>query len=627
MKRFFPILTFALLILFMPIFFGSYVYATTGKEKVIEIKAKKFSYSPNIITVNKGDLVVLKLTSEDVTHGFFLDGYGVDFFVNPGETRSTIFRANKTGRFSFRCSVTCGSFHPYMIGYLKVLPNRKFHVGLLTIFLLGIGSLIITRKKIGNPENKLFKSIPLNWKFELTNYKGVRNFLKNRWFPFVPILINIFIFTVILVAGWTGGIGAGNYNFGIMIVWILWWVLLMIIMVPFFGRIWCMVCPLPVFGEWLQRLKIIGVRRKKLFGLNKRWPNRLRNLWPTNIIFLVATFFSGFFTVMPIANFILLGIIIIGAIVISLIYEKRTFCLFFCPVSGFQGLYSNFGSVEVRVKDPDICKNHTPKTCYVGNENGYGCPWMELPYDMNRNTYCGLCMECFKSCPYDNMAFNLRTPAKDFFVERKRTDDVYNRRGLDEAFKSFIMVGAVIMFYIAMQGPWGWVKDIVRAHNFTGYLAYLPIYSLLCLAFIPGLFFIFSYLSKKMSGNKEISLKKVFVNFSYCLVPIGIARWIAFSLGVILPNGSYLLHVVSDPYAFGWNLFKTANFAWTPVLTGTMSYLQTGILILGLIFALEFGHKLSRITYSNEKEAKRGWIPILIFLIGLSVFFHWLFGG
>jgi polyferredoxin/plastocyanin len=599
----------------------------SGKQRTIEIRAKRYAYSPSVITVNKGETVIIKLISEDVSHGFYLDGYDIEFSVAPGETRTVNFKADKSGRFSFRCSKTCGEFHPYMIGYFKVQPNTKYYAGMSLIVLLGIGSLVLGRRTRGNPHEKLFGIIPLDWRFELTKYKPVRALFKSRWFPFVFILLNVFVFTIILIAGFVGGFSAGNYNFGVMIVWILWWVLLMTIFVPIIGRFWCMICPFPLIGDWLQRGKLVGVGRQKSKWLNKKWPKKFRNLWPLTVLFFVATFFSGFFTVRPFATFLLLTAIIGAAVIISLIYEKRTFCLYVCPVSGFQGLYANFAACEVRVKDPEICKTHTPKTCYVGNDKGYGCPWLELPYDMNRNTYCGLCLECFKTCPYDNMAFNLRPFGADFLSERKRTDDLYNRRGLDEAFKSLTMIGILFAFFITMQGPYGFIKDMVRATTLGGYALFLGVYTVLNFLLVPGLFLLFSYLSKLASGNKEVSLKDVFVNFSYALVPIGVARWAAFSIGIMLPNGSYILHILSDPFAWGWNLFGTAGYPWTPVLTGAMGYLQTGILIIGLIFALEYGYKFARQTYANEKEALRGWIPMLIFILGLSIFFLWLFGG
>ena len=618
MKRLIPV--FILTILFSQ--------AAAGKEVRIELRAGRYSYSPGVITVNKGDLLAIKLVSEDVTHGFFLDGYDISGFVHPGETREIIIKADKVGRFTFRCSVTCGEFHPYMIGYLKVRPNINLYAGVSLVFLLSLGSLLLVLIRKKNPSNRLFGFIPMDWRMELTKFKPIRALFKSRWFPLVPLIINLFIFTVILTSGIVGGFSSsGNYNFGIMIVWILWWVILMLFLVPVLGRFWCMVCPFPMFGDWLQRGRLINVGRKKSFGLAKKWPKELRNLWPLTILFFVTTFFSGFFTVRPLASFILLAIIIGFATFISVIYEKRTFCLFFCPVSGFQGLYANFAASEVRVKDPAICKKHTPKTCVVGNENGYGCPWMEQPHDMNRNTYCGMCLECFKTCPYDNMAFNIRPPGTDLLQEPKKIAGTYGRQGFDEAFKGLSMVGIMIVFFLTMQGPFGIFKDMVRATTLGGYFTFLLGHLLLTFLALPGIYSLFIFLSKIMSGDKNASFKRVFSAFSNIFIPLGLGIWAAFSVGIILPNGSYLLHVISDPFAWGWDLFGTANIPWTPFQTGIMPYIQILFLLVGLVFSLEYGYKIAGQVFSKKGEAKRGWIPIAVFLLGINIFFMWLFVG
>ena len=119
-------------------------------EQFFEIKARKFSYTPNIIKVNKGDLVRIRLMSEDVHHGLFLDGYGMKTSAYPGQDGSLKFTADKQGRFSFRCSVTCGEFHPYMVGYLVVQPNSRFNIFASFVLLIGIINLLFvaTRRKM-----------------------------------------------------------------------------------------------------------------------------------------------------------------------------------------------------------------------------------------------------------------------------------------------------------------------------------------------------------------------------------------------------------------------------------------------------------------------------------------------
>lgn len=92
----------------------------------IRINAADFSYSPGRITVNQGDRVEITLTASDVVHGFALDGHDINVRVTPGISERVAFTANLPGKFRFRCSVSCGSLHPFMIGELVVTPNNPF---------------------------------------------------------------------------------------------------------------------------------------------------------------------------------------------------------------------------------------------------------------------------------------------------------------------------------------------------------------------------------------------------------------------------------------------------------------------------------------------------------------------
>lgn len=112
------------------------------KPRVIDIVAKRFEYTPNRISLKKGELVTLRMESLDVTHGLYLDGYEINIKARPGLIGKATFVADKTGRFSFRCSETCGEFHPYMIGFLEVTPNSRFHsflwaIGIAFVLILG----------------------------------------------------------------------------------------------------------------------------------------------------------------------------------------------------------------------------------------------------------------------------------------------------------------------------------------------------------------------------------------------------------------------------------------------------------------------------------------------------------
>ena len=56
----------------------------------ISIDARRFGYSPARIKVNKGDILILRFSTSDVSHGFHLDGYPIELVARKGVT----FRRN-----------------------------------------------------------------------------------------------------------------------------------------------------------------------------------------------------------------------------------------------------------------------------------------------------------------------------------------------------------------------------------------------------------------------------------------------------------------------------------------------------------------------------------------------------
>lgn len=95
--------------------------APTGRN--VTITANQFAFDPPVLRVNQGDRVRLTLHAADVVHGFYLDGYGLKTRIEPGLSQYVEFTADRPGKFRYRCSVSCGSLHPFMIGELVVSPN------------------------------------------------------------------------------------------------------------------------------------------------------------------------------------------------------------------------------------------------------------------------------------------------------------------------------------------------------------------------------------------------------------------------------------------------------------------------------------------------------------------------
>ena len=89
-------------------------------ERVIQITAKKFEFSPDSITLKKGEPVVFEISSGDRKHGFSLRAFGIRSDVLPGKVSRIRFTPDKTGKFTFSCDVFCGEGHEEMTGTVVV---------------------------------------------------------------------------------------------------------------------------------------------------------------------------------------------------------------------------------------------------------------------------------------------------------------------------------------------------------------------------------------------------------------------------------------------------------------------------------------------------------------------------
>jgi len=392
----------------------------------------------------------------------------------------------------------------------------------------------------------------------------LKRLARMRSFQFLAILPNFLLFYLFLIAG-LFGTPVGNANILIVFVWILWWVLLIAVMVPFGSRVWCTMCPLPFFGDLVQRRKLIGVRPgnspgtgNRFFGLHRRWPRKLSNIWLQNFGFLLLATFSALLVTRPLVSTIVFGLLILLATALALVYRFRAFCNYVCPISGFLSLYAMTAKIALRAKDEDVCRACKSKGCIRGNERGWACPWNVYMGKLDRNNYCGLCMECVKSCPNDNIGLYTRPFA---------TSDVLIK-GYDEAWKASIMLVLAFTYSIVLLGPWGWLKqwaNVTESGDWTGFAIFGLAQAALALVVFPGLYYLSVLAARRLGGIRGVPAKEVFLRYSYMLVPLGLLAWVAFSVPLLMINGSYILAVASDPLGWGMDLFGTAGFHWRPL--------------------------------------------------------------
>lgn len=569
----------------------------------ISFKAEKYGYSPSRIVVNRGDKIVLKPTSMDVTHGFLLDGYPVEFIIKQqginylkytwedDEGKSNTdwdkvseieFTADNPGKFTFRCTQICGNLHPFMTGELIVRPNSPYHFMISLSLWIAFSGLLLFRfnpgvQSAGLRRINILESLPwLKW------------LVRRRSFQFLVLLPGVIIFYLFVLSSLWGS-PVGNRNIAIIFVWILWWFALKAIFIPLGGRIWCMMCPLPAPAEWLSRKSLTAVHyiqkpfkslHHRFIGLQKDWPEMMRNMWLQNFIFLAMISFGIILITRPVATAVMFLLILALTIVLALVFRHRVFCLYMCPVGGFLGNYSMASMTEIRAIDPVVCVNHKEKSCYSGGPSGWACPWNQYIGKMNRNNYCGFCMECIKSCPNDNVGVFIRPFGSDRVI-----------RGYDEMFNIIIMLVVAIAFSITMLGPWGSIKaaaNVTESGQIIPFLIYLAAIWGSALLVFPSLFALAARGANRLAGN-PVSNREITLRLSYILIPVGICSWIAFSLPSIMVNYNYVLSVLSDPLGLGWDIFGTADYLFKPFYPDWIPVIQGTILLFGLYFGLSRG--------------------------------------
>jgi cytochrome c oxidase subunit 2 len=90
-------------------------------EQVIKITAKRFEYSPNVITIKAGVPVIFEFTSLDRVHGFTVpDLGGIRATIEPGKVTRVRIVAPKAGTYEFHCDLFCGDGHEGMTGKIIV---------------------------------------------------------------------------------------------------------------------------------------------------------------------------------------------------------------------------------------------------------------------------------------------------------------------------------------------------------------------------------------------------------------------------------------------------------------------------------------------------------------------------
>jgi len=263
------------------------------------------------------------------------------------------------------------------------------------------------------PEDIFIGMAPPEGKYTLNllKFDQIRNFFSSKAYPGGLQLVTAAVFSLIFLMAFAGN-RSPDQNVSVLLVWAMWWPMLTISW--FVGaRIWCSVCPMGAMNDLLNRF---GKKKYKV-------PNFIRDygvyLSAVGLAVIIWAEAASQMPYSPLATGFLLLAITSFAVLSGILYERRLWCRYLCPLGRLAAIFSGCSIIEWR-SNSSIC-NSTCKTnsCYKGDENTPGCPLYQGPFSLRSNQNCILCGNCVKSCPNSSPAFNLRIPGHELWASLK----------------------------------------------------------------------------------------------------------------------------------------------------------------------------------------------------------------
>jgi len=294
----------------------------------------------------------------------------------------------------------------------------------------------------------------------------------------------------------------------------------------------------------------------------------------------------------------------------ALVFELRSFCRYVCPVNAFIGPFSGMSLLALRNRSQQVCDKCKAHYCQKGNAKGWACPYGLNVGEMNESMDCGLCLECVRTCTYDNVSL-FRRP---FASER-------NVRNLSDGWLSIAIFSVAVIYSILYLGPWPVVRDYVNILDKQNWDLFgiftLVLWSALLIV-VPGMIFLLAFAGGMLS-KVIIKTRDIFLAYTGSLLPLGLLLWVAFVISMFFVNITFIVQSVSDPFGWGWDFFGTANIPWHQFLPQYIPWMQALLVLAGLYLSLR---NIKRTWQSHQLKSRQMVLlslPLGIFVTAVAV--------
>lgn len=286
------------------------------------------------------------------------------------------------------------------------------------------------------------------WEFNLLRLPWVRGVLESKLFPALPrAIVGLFLCTAVLTLFF--GPTDPEKNIGITISWVIGWPLLFCSFF-FMARTWCSVCTLAMPGTLLQALVKPTRKTPQFIKKYSGWIMAtlcIAVLW----IEIVWNAYQN-----PVLSGWIILAIAIGSVIFSVIYQKRTWCRYLCPLGAINAIFAMPSILELR-SNRHLCLNRCDDhACYSGVVDEGGCPMFRHPFMVDNNRDCIMCGECIKNCKKHSIHLNVRMAPQELWeIEAPRQSDSFLIVALGAIFFPFALHSQFydLSWYIKNSSP------------------------------------------------------------------------------------------------------------------------------------------------------------------------------
>ena len=443
---------------------------------------------------------------------------------------------------------------------------------------------------------------PLEGKYRLNlfHFENLQRIFRSRFFPAIFQVATVAFFVFILLLGIFGPQNPTS-NIILILTWSIWWPMLVVSFL-FTARFWCGVCPIAAIAGVISRFYNLGLKVPPFMrkhGINFSIAGFALIIWIEQATHMNAS---------PLATSFLLLSILAAAIVVGLLFERRAWCRYLCPLGGMARVFATTSIIEFR-GNLEVCSNDCKShACFVGNDKVKGCPMYQGAFSIQSNENCVLCGNCVKICEKHSPRINLRPPAIELAGgdDRSRRSEYSSHLGLPLFVP--VLVGSLLSREFEKLAIYGKISDAM-GHALSSFIM-LVAFTLLIFGVL--------WLGGIIAIRKSSQLLHKFHWLALAFIPLAFAGELGHQLARLLLWAGQLIPTLGRQ--IGIDYLERFGIQATPAVVHGFQFM---VILFGAIITLYVG-KRTIIDYTDTQSKFPVWILrtlVLMLSVTYLVFF------